>query len=65
MDSFDEKARGSSDWCWENVMDKWLVNAPKEYPAEWEGLYQLLENVGLGEVAIQMWEAVQLMEALH
>ena len=61
LDGFSTSAQGNNDLCWESVMDRWLSNAPKEYPADWEGLYELLEDMMLGEVAQQLREAVHLI----
>lgn len=61
LDGFNEKNHGNNDLSWESVIYQWLTNAPEEYPANWEGLFELLEDVMLGEVANQLREVVKLI----
>ena len=39
-------------------MEHWLDNGSKDYPVTWEGLYDLLEDLGLSKVAGDLREAV-------
>ena len=41
------------------VLRHWLQHPPPRYPATWEGLYELLDDCNLGEVATQLRHAVQ------
>lgn len=40
------------------VISYWLDNPPRYYPATWEGLYELLKDVELSQVAIELEHAV-------
>ena len=42
----------------EEVLSYWLDNPPRSYPATWEGLYELLKDSELGQVAIDVKQAV-------
>ena len=44
--------------CCEAVLCAWLDQSPHRYPATWEGLYELLDDSELGEVAIELKQAV-------
>ena len=45
--------------CWEKTMQLWLDGqGNKEYPASWESLYEMLEDVQLGGVVPDLKEAV-------
>ena len=44
--------------CCEAVLSHWLDHPPSRYPATWEGLYELLDDSELGQVAIELKEAV-------
>ena len=44
--------------CCEAVLSHWLDHPPRHYPATWEGLYELLDDSELGQVAIELKEAV-------
>ena len=44
--------------CCEAVLSYWLDHPPRHYPATWEGLYELLDDSELGQVAIELKEAV-------
>ena len=44
--------------CCESVLSHWLDNPPCHYPATWEGLYELLDDSELGQVAIELRQAV-------
>ena len=45
--------------CWRKVMEHWLVEGgTRDYPAAWEGLYELVRDGGYAEVARDLREAV-------
>ena len=40
-------------------MDDWLTRGgSRDYPATWEGLYSLLNDLGYGNVAVKLKNAV-------
>ena len=41
------------------VLSYWLDHPPRYYPATWEGLYELLDDSELGQVAIELKQAVE------
>ena len=44
--------------CWGRVMQHWLDTGNDHYPVTWEGLCELLEDVGYSEVAGELSKAV-------
>ena len=42
----------------DKVLSYWLDQPPSRYPATWEGLYRLLKDSQLSEVAVELKEAV-------
>ena len=44
--------------CCEKVLYAWLDQSPRRYPATWEGLYELLDDSELGQVATELKQAV-------
>ena len=40
------------------VISYWLDHPPRHYPATWEGLYELLDDSELGQVATELKLAV-------
>ena len=52
-----EKRKTDKESC-EAVLSYWLDNPPRHYPATWEGLYELLNDSKLGQVAIDVKQAV-------
>ena len=44
--------------CSEKVLYAWLDQSPRRYPATWEGLYELLDDSELGQVATELKQAV-------
>ena len=44
--------------CCEAVLSHWLDHAPRHYPATWDGLYELLDDSELGQVATELKQAV-------
>ena len=45
--------------CCEAVLSHWLDHPPRHYTANWEGLYELLNDSELGQVAIELKQAVE------
>ena len=41
------------------VLSYWLDHPPRYYPATWKGLYELLDDSELGQVAIELKQAVE------
>ena len=41
-----------------SVLSYWLDHPPHHYPATWEGLYELLDDSELGQVATELKHAV-------
>ena len=52
-EQMDEKA------CCEAVLSHWLEHPPPYYPATWDGLYQLLKDSELAQVATSLKKAVK------
>ena len=44
--------------CCEAMVSYWLDHPPRHYPATWEGLYELLDDSELGQVATELKQAV-------
>ena len=44
--------------CCRSVLSHWLDHPPRHYPATWEGLYELLDDSELGQVATELKHAV-------
>lgn len=44
--------------CCDAVLLHWLKNSSPNYPVTWEGLYELLRDCDLGQVADDLKEAV-------
>ena len=44
--------------CCDKVFSYWLDNPPRYYPVTWEGLYELLNDSELGQVATDLKRAV-------
>ena len=59
LDAWRKECLNNSAHCWLKVMQHWLTggNTP-EYPATWDGLYELLKDVEYSEVARELREAV-------
>ena len=54
-----QKDKRSSQDCCDAVIHHWLINPTEDYPATWEGLYELLEDCELGMVASKLKIAVK------
>ena len=46
-------------YCCDQVLRHWLQHPPPQYPATWEGLYELLDDCELGQVATELRHALQ------
>ncbi len=50
---------GDSKLIWKEVMQCWLTDdGTHKYPATWEGLYSLLDDLQLGQISAQLRKAV-------
>ena len=59
LDSWESQYRGDADMCWIRVIDNWLTRGgSRDYPATWEGLYSLLDDLEFGSVAVKLKKAV-------
>ena len=58
LTAWDTQHRGNAALCWKEVMQCWLNGGSEEYPPSWEGLYDLLEDVGCPAVAAELKKAV-------
>jgi hypothetical protein len=65
LEGWREEYMANAARCWGKVMQFWLSEYQQEcsdeeaeYPATWEGLYEMLEDVEFAEVAKQLKEAV-------
>ena len=59
LDAWDEQYRGNATTCWTRVMDQWLgEGGTRDYPASWEGLYDLLEDAEHAQTATALKAAV-------
>ena len=45
--------------CCEAALSHWLDHPPSDYPATWEGLYELLDDNELGQVATDLKQAAE------
>ena len=60
LNGLDHKHRGSSRDIWIEVMDYWLVNGEEcGYSSSWSGLYELLGDIDLSQVAANLERAVK------
>ena len=55
LDAWDKQYRGDCSDCWNRVMDDWLTRGDS---ATWNGLYCLLNDLGYGNVAVKLKNAV-------
>ena len=59
LDAWESQYRGNAKKCWIRVIDDWLTRGGShDYPATWEGLYCLLDDLEFGSVAVKLKEAV-------
>ena len=52
------KEKDADDSC-EAVFSHWLDHPPSDYPVTWKGLYELLNDCDLGQVATELKDAVE------
>ena len=63
LESWEKEYSRDTAKCWNKVMGQWLNNGgTKDYPATWEGLYELLEDVNYKQVAEDLKEIVKAKE---
>ena len=55
----EQQYRGVTDDCWDHVMQHWIDNGSKSYPATWQGLYSLLDDTKFTAVAAELQNAVE------
>ena len=59
LDAWRDECLNNSARCWCKVMHHWLTGGDTpDYPATWDGLYEMLEDVEYSEEARQLREAV-------
>ena len=58
LTAWDYQYRGNVILCWTRVMECWLKGESDEYPATWNGLYTLLEDMELARVSLELKKAV-------
>ena len=59
LESLKEECLGKPAKCWNKVMGRWLAGeGTPDYPASWEGVCLLLEDVGCSEVAHELEQIV-------
>ncbi len=59
LEALEREHRGNAKDIWNKVMDHWLAGGSgHDYPASWEGLYTLLNDLELSEVAKRLQKAV-------
>jgi hypothetical protein len=60
LESWEEQYNKNASRCWLKVMGHWLNNGGTEhYPATWEGLYTLVRDCDLPEVALSLLKALE------
>lgn len=63
LDAWKKECLGDAAECWKKVMAQWLAQGGTcEYPATWEGLYVLLEDIEYSEVSRKLKVAVYDMQ---
>ena len=58
LDAINGQYHGDAYYCWNKVMEHWKEGVSASYPPIWEGLYTLLEDMELAQVAANLKEAV-------
>ena len=55
-----EDDKGKVSKCWQEIMKRWMDGEGESsgYPATWEGLYELLGDMGVSQVARELMKAV-------
>lgn len=65
LDEIEHKAQQSATECWEKVMQKWLDGQGADsYPVCWGGLYNILDDLKMTQVAIELRNAVEKFHTL-
>ena len=56
-----EDDKGKVSKCWQEIMKRWMDGEGESsgYPASWEGLCELLGDVGASQVARELMKAVE------
>ena len=66
LNHWDSKHRGNSLNIWKEMMDHWLTaEGTEDYPATWEGLYSLLDDLDLPSIAAELRHAVCMCAKLN
>ena len=63
LQSWEVNHNGDPLECINEVLSHWLENPTDYYPASWEGLYDLLEDVELNEVAEELKQVLDNLYA--
>jgi hypothetical protein len=58
LESWRHQYLGDPTKCFLKVMEHWFATGSDEYPTTWEGMYELLEDTKLFQVARDLREAV-------
>ena len=59
LEALEREHRGKAKDIWNQVMDHWLAGrGGGDYPTSWEGMYALLNDLELSEVADELEKAV-------
>ena len=59
LDAWEIQYRADATRCWNKVMDNWLTTGgSRDYPATWEGLRVLLDDLDFGNVAMDLNRAL-------
>ena len=59
LEAWSKEFQKNAEECCDAVLNHWLTQPPPEYPATWEGLYELLEDADLSCVAADLKVAVE------
>ena len=58
LDAWKTQYQGDAAICWNKVMEDWLTRGGScGYPATWEGLYSLLDDLGFVNISRKMQRA--------
>ena len=59
LDDYERKYHLSAGECWLKVMQRWIEGqGTAEYPVGWEGLYEMLRDVSMSQIALDLKKAV-------
>ena len=59
LEAWSKEFQRKAEDCCDAVLNHWLTHPPPDYPATWEGLYELLEDAELSKVAADLKIAVE------